>query len=361
MSNRTIKYILVFMISIFFLAPGIRAEGNKKDSRNNGLAKTTAQRSTTYLNINQISTFFYNNGISDISALGNSGLFYPKGSGKTAVYTSGLLWGAKVAGETDPRIGGTAYRTGLVPGKVLPDGTADDPNLDKYRIYRVRPDVYPNGPEVDLLSAALDEGSSAAELRANYEDDWTNWPAVMGAPYFDGNGNGQYDNDPTTGDIPGVPGADQTLWYVTNDLNSGQTQYLYGANPLGIEMQATIWAYNRTGALGSMYFRKYKIINVTDRSTLVPTTFQDMYVSMFSDVDDGDAGDDFVGVDTTLSLQFTYNATPTDAVYSPLPPPAVGFDFFQGPLVTGVAGEDKNKNGIDDAQDYGFFNGEKVV
>jgi hypothetical protein len=348
------------MISIFFLAPGIRAEGNKKDSRNNGLAKTTAQRSTTYLNINQISTFFYNNGISDISALGNSGLFYPKGSGKTAVYTSGLLWGAKVAGETDPRIGGTAYRTGLVPGKVLPDGTADDPNLDKYRIYRVRPDVYPNGPEVDLLSAALDEGSSAAELRANYEDDWTNWPAVMGAPYFDGNGNGQYDNDPTTGDIPGVPGADQTLWYVTNDLNSGQTQYLYGANPLGIEMQATIWAYNRTGALGSMYFRKYKIINVTDRSTLVPTTFQDMYVSMFSDVDDGDAGDDFVGVDTTLSLQFTYNATPTDAVYSPLPPPAVGFDFFQGPLVTGVAGEDKNKNGIDDAQDYGFFNGEKV-
>ena len=26
-------------------------------------------------------------------------------------------------------------------------------------------------------------------------------------------------------DIPGVPGADQTLWFVTNDLNSGQPTY----------------------------------------------------------------------------------------------------------------------------------------
>lgn len=348
------------MISIFFLAPGLRAEGNKKDGRNNGLDKTTVQKAATYLNINKISTYFFNNGISDISADGNSGLYYPKGSGKTAVFTSGLLWGAKVEGDPDPRMGGTAYRTGLVPGKVLPDGTADDPTLDKYRIYRVRADIYPGGPDIDLSSPALAEGIPASDLRAEYEKDWSEWPADMGAPYFDGNGNGKYDSDPATGDIPGVVGADQTLWYVTNDLNSGQTRFLYGANPLGIEMQATIWAYNRAGALGSMYFRKYKIINVTDRSSLTPTTFQDMYFSMFSDVDDGDAGDDYVGVDTTLSLQFCYNATPTDAVYAPLPPPAVGFDFFQGPLVTGVAGEDKNKNGIDDAEDYGIFNGEKV-
>ena len=85
-----------------------------------------------------------------------------------------------------------------------------------------------------------------------------------------------------------------------------------------------------------------------------------MYVSMWSDVDDGASGDDFVGVDTVLSLQYCYNASATDAVYAPLPPPAVGFDFFQGPLVTGVAGEDRNKNGVDDAMDYGIFKGQRV-
>ncbi len=108
-----------------------------------------------------------------------------------------------------------------------------------------------------------------------------------------------------------------------------------------------------------MYFRKYKVINITDR-TSTPISFDDMYFSMWSDVDLGDAGDDYVGVDTTLSLQFCYNASPTDATYSPLPPPAVGFDFFQGPLLVGVAGEDKNKNGVDDALDYGIFDGKKV-
>lgn len=356
MSYKTIKYIFVLMMSILFLAPGLRAEGDKKASQNNGLNKTNLQKSATYLNINKISSYFFNNGISDISSDGNSGLVYPKGSGKTAVFTSGLLWGAKVAGDQDPRMGGTAYRTGLVPGKVLPDGTADVSTLDKYRIYRVRADIYPGGPAIDLASPSLAEGISAADLRAEYEKDWTEWPADMGAPFDDKDSNGVY--NPTI-DVPGVPGADQTLWFVTNDLNAGQTRFLYGANPLGIEMQATIWAYNRAGALGSMYFRKYKVINITDR-TANPTTFEDMYFSMFSDVDNGDAGDDYVGVDTTLSLQYCYNASPTDATYAPLPPPAVGFDFFQGPLVVGNPGEDVNKNGTSDELDFGIFDGKKV-
>jgi hypothetical protein len=78
------------------------------------------------------------------------------------------------------------------------------------------------------------------------------------------------------------------------------------------------------------------------------------------DVDLGNAGDDFVGVDSTLSLQYCYNANAVDAIYNPLPPPAIGFDFFQGPKVKGNAGQDLNKNGIDDSQDFGFFNGSKV-
>ncbi|MFA6981169.1 MAG: T9SS type A sorting domain-containing protein [Ignavibacteriaceae bacterium] len=356
MSSKTIKYLLVFLMSILILTTSqLQAEGNKKDSGTK-LNKTDAQTASTYLDINNISSFFYNNGISDIASSGNSGFVYPKGSGRTAVFTSGLLWGAKVSGFLDPRVGGTAYRTGLVPGRVLADGTADVATLDKYRIYRVRMDVYPGGPTVDLTSDAKNEGISASDLRTAYETDWTQWPADMGAPFKDTNGDGVYQADK---DIPGFPGADQTLWYITNDLNSTTTTNLYNSNPLGIECQVTIWAYNRAGALGNMYFRKYKLINTTNR-TATPITFNDMYVSMWSDVDLGDAGDDFVGVDTVLSLQYCYNAAANDNTYSPLPPPAVGFDFFQGPVVNGVAGEDINKNGIDDASDYAIFNNQKV-
>lgn len=357
MSHKKIKHILIFLMSIFFLIPGLRAEGDKKVKSNNDLSKINNYVALTSLNINNISTYFFNNGISDISSAGNSGLVYPKGSGKTAVFTSGLLWGARVAGDPDPRVGGTAYRTGLQPGKVLPNGTADTSTFDKYRVYRVRTDVYPGSdPNVDLSTEAALDGLSESQVRAQYETDWNEWPVDLGAPFNDINTNGVY--EPTI-DIPGVKDANQTIWYVANDLNSQQTTYLYGANPLGIECQVTIWAYNQSGALGSTYFRKYKVINTTNR-TANPITFEDMYFSMFSDVDLGDAGDDFVGVDTTLSLQFCYNASATDATYNPLPPPAVGFDFFQGPLLNGVAGEDKNRNGIDDASDYGIFNNQRV-
>ena len=359
MISKKLRYVLIFMIGALFLAPTLlQAKGDKKDNKTT-LQKTTAQTASTYLDINNISTWFYNTGVSDITPNGNSGLVYPKGSGKTAVFTSGLLWGATVTGDPDPRVGGTAYRTGLVPGNVDANGNAPaDNTIDLYRIYRVRPDVTPSTTlnDIDLSADAANEGTTQAALLSAYQKDWTEWPADMGAPYDDKDNSGSYN----AGDVPGVPGADQTVWFVANDLTASQTVFLYGANPLGLEVSETVWAYNRAGALGNMYFRKYTFKNVTDRSALTPTTFNNMYVSMWSDVDLGEAGDDFVGVDTVLSLQFCYNANAVDNTYSPLPPPAVGFDFFQGPLVNGVAGQDVNRNGVDDAADFGIFNGAKV-
>ncbi len=350
-SNR-LKYLVVFTISILFLAQAFSlAEGDEKNKSR--LNKVTEQVTRTFLDINSISTQFYNNGISDIDPTGNSGFVFPQGSGKTAVFTSGLLWGGLVQGDPQPRVGGTAYRTGLQPGVILSNGQADDPDLDIYRIYRVRPDVFPGGPSVDLSGDAANELISETEILAMYLLDWTEWPAELGAPYDDVDGSGTY--DPAV-DIPGFPGADQTVWFVANDMNAATTANLYGATPIGLEVQATFWAYAQTGALGNTYFRKYRFIN----KGFQQNTVDNMYVSMWSDVDLGNAGDDFVGVDTVLSLQYSYNASATDQTYNPLPPPAVGFDFFQGPLVTGVAGEDINRNGIDDVIDFGIFDGKNV-
>src|SRR4030042_485860 len=41
-------------------------------------------------------------------------------------------------------------------------------------------------------------------------------------------------------------------------------------------------------------------------------------------------------------------------------PPAGGYDFFQGPLLIGNDGEDLNKNGGDDDEDYGIRNMKRV-
>ncbi len=364
MNSKSIKILLsVLPIAILFIS-NVFAEGDGR--KGNTINKPMGTPVRAYLNINSISTVIKNTGISDIDEFeANSGLVYPIGSGKTAVFESGFLWGANLydVNELDPHVGGSTYREGLQGGWIDAAGNVIPPSDPRSRIYKTRPDVFPGGVVVDLSVEAADEGKSEADIRTQYETDWTEWPADLGAPYFDGNGNGVYDAVPdpvdSLRDIPGVPGADQTIWYVANDQEPGVTQGLYGALPMGIEMQATFWAYAQTGALGSMFFRRYILINKTDVLGN-PRTFDSMYVSMWSDVDLGNATDDFGGSDTTLSLSYVYNGQANDATYSPLPPPSVGFDFFQGPLVDGIAGEDRNKNGVDDSTDFGIFKNQVV-
>ncbi len=314
------KYLILLLLFLFIES---FTDSYPQDYKQNKTLVPLGESSYTHLNINNISTLLYNNGISDISALGYSGFVFPKRTGKTAVFCSGFLWGGKVPGDPEPRVGGSAYRSGLQGGKIISTGVAENPNAANVRIYRVRTDVYPGGPFTDLSSEVKDEGKTVEQIRAQYEKDWTDWRAVDGAPFEDKNGNGTY--EPTI-DIPGVPGAAQTIWYVANDLDSVMTKYLYGALPIGIELQVTIWAYVSDNYLNNLFFRKYKMINKSS------TPFNDVYVSMWNDVDLGDAGDDFAGCDTTLNLGFTYNAQEHDNVYFPLAPPAIGYELLKGPI-----------------------------
>ncbi|MHB9011175.1 MAG: T9SS type A sorting domain-containing protein [Ignavibacteriaceae bacterium] len=335
MINKKLKYLLIVLVGILFLLPAVaNAIGNGKEKPK--MAKTTgSQIATTAIDINNIYSLEQNNGFSDFNPNSNlEGAQYPKGSGKNFVYTAGFLWGGFVPGDKQVRVGGSAYISGLQPGPIINGQGAPNPNGDsRWSIYRVRPDVYPGVKNVDLSGDAAIEGIPASQILAQYESDWTNWPAAgtandLGAPFTDVNGDGKY--EPGI-DIPGVPGADQTVYYVANDKDPLLTNGLYGAKPLGIEVHVTFWAYAQQGALGNMYFKKWDIINKGQ------TPIDSMFVSYWTDVDLGNATDDLVGCDTTLSLQFTYNGQPTDAVYAPLPPPADGFDFFQGPVVPSAA------------------------
>lgn len=334
MNHRLLK-----LISAVFLFAGFltftQAEG-VKDGNRVPLRKTTGLPATTLLNINKISTIFYSDGQSDLNLQGNSGFYYPKGSGYAAVFQTGFVWGGMVDGKV--RVGGVTYNSGIQPGHVIGMGAsakASDPEGPRARMYRVRPD-YRTG---SMASEVRDGEGSEADIRAQYEKDWMEWPADLGAPYNDVNGDKKY--DPAV-DIPGVPGAHQTIWSVANDFDETKAQGLYGSPSIGLELQTTVWGYAMDGALGSMIFRKYKLINKG------VNTVTQMYVSNWSDPDNGDAGDDFAGCDTTLSLAYCYNATVPDKVYGNNPP-AVGFDFFQGPMVKGAA------------TDTAIFDGKKVA
>ena len=318
MNTYTARFLVTFLLVVVAFGTTVSAEKDK-NGQGVSLSRVLGTPIKTYFDVNNISTVFWNNGYSDIDVQdANSGFVFPKGSRKTAVFKSGFIWGGIVNGQI--RVGGSTYRTGLQGGRILSPGVAEDPDLPKNRIYRVRTDY----ATADLSSEAADEGVAQDQVRAQYATDWSEWPAAEGAPYDDVNGNGVW--DPGV-DKPGIPGADQTIWFVCNDLNATLTQNLYGATPMGLELQVTIWGYSQQGALGNMLFRKYLLVN---KGT---NTIDSMYVSQWSDIDLGDSNDDFSGCDTSLSLGYVYNAFESDAVYSPLPPPATGFDFFQGPLV----------------------------
>ncbi|MFZ1290014.1 MAG: hypothetical protein WAR79_07985, partial [Melioribacteraceae bacterium] len=280
MNSKIFLYPFLFVFS-YTLIIGSNDETTKK------LKKTAIKNHYSKFNINNISTFIYNDGNADIDPNGNSGFIYPAGSYKSAVFESGLVWGGKVNGKI--LVGGSTYSQGLYGGKILETGNAQDPNDEKVRVYRVRPDY----KTCDLKNEILDENKSEEEIRFQYEKDWNEWPAIDGAPFKDVDNDGNYNPEI---DIPGIPGASQTLWYVANDLDSDKAKSLYGSPSMGIELQVTVWGYNTFEVINNMLFKKYVLINKSKNK------FEEMYVSQWSDPDVGDAADDFVGCDTTLSL-----------------------------------------------------------
>ena len=300
----------------------------QKDANN--LRKTMYNTAYARFNINNISTRIENNGSADLNGM-NSDFRFPKTTMKAAIYCSGFAWGGKVNNEV--KIGGSLYSSSMSPGKIHNDGTVDDPNSEIARVYRVRRDF----KTADLSMESIDEAKGIQEIYYQYEKDWNEWPANYGAPFEDVNNNGIY--EPSV-DYPGVTGADQTLWFVANDLDSNETKRFFNSKPIGIEMRVTVWGYNSEPPLGNALFKKYEVINKSKNN------LDSMYFGIWSDPDLGDASDDYVGCDTTLNLGFVYNADDYDHTYKSLNTPSIGFCLLQGPIVDGAPADSayfKNK------------------
>ncbi|MGE5681186.1 MAG: hypothetical protein ACM34K_09950, partial [Bacillota bacterium] len=336
-----LKRFIYLLSALIFLFQSSSLCGDNKHLKKPADAVTTCQK---MLDLTNFSTYILDRGTSDHTPEDLSGLMFPKGSGKTCVYSSGFLFGAKVNGQI--RLSGSTYLSNLTRGWINSNGKAEDTTLPINRIYRVRPDY----KFADLRTESLNEGKSESVIRSEYEKDWEEWPADKGAPFVDINKNGKY--DPFV-DIPGIKDAAQTIWSALNDLDTSLSNKIYGADPLGIEIQAAYWTYDKNWIVNNLYFKKFKIINKSS------TALTDAYTCLWTDPDIGDPIDDYAGCDTLLNMGFVYNSNNNDYNYLNNPPSA-GFMQVQGPVVKAIAGQDRNKNGIDDIQETAAYNGKRT-
>jgi hypothetical protein len=194
-----------------------------------------------------------------------------------------------------------------------------------------------------------------------------NWPAENNdqgfsrylAPFVDRNNNFKY--EPDQGDFPAFAQNDETvlpdqmIWWVVND--KGNIHSETGGQAIGIEIQMLAFAFATSNAVNNMTFYRQKVIN---RSSL---TLNRAYIGQWCDMDLGKYNDDWVGCDTTRGLGVCYNGDANDdgATGYGLYPPAIGVDFFQGPIADPNDGIDNDKDGRIDENDTIIENGQQII
>ncbi|MCX6151943.1 MAG: T9SS type A sorting domain-containing protein [Ignavibacteriales bacterium] len=259
--------------------------------------KTTINNFYNYIAINSCKMWISNKGYTYNPGKDEYGLQWPGGekANKTLIAEDGLVWGGIVNDKI--RINGDG---GLQPGKILFNGNPDDSSLKKYRVYKLNKDweQIPEGP-----------------IRVSYGNDFLEWPVEDGAPWIDINKDGKY----TIGqDKPDFLG-DEMLWYVSNDFDSLYSWW--SSKPIGLEIQTTVFAFNKLDYFADIIYKKYKIVNKSKQYV------KDMYFGYWAYLNIGDGRDDYCGCDTTLNLGYGYNSDGNDIEYGNTPP-AVGFEFI---------------------------------
>jgi hypothetical protein len=285
--------------SFLLASAGIAAEVNG-DKTTTPLAKSGVRGDIKYLQINNLSIPFENNGIiADASdgiagPLHGAGGEYPAGSDLQFLFSSGFMM------------------SGLVGGEVWSAGVASASRVQDFDEGSVGQDPGDATAKIYVLNSTDGPGSEA----------WTDWSnaVALGADYIDVDGNGSY--DPTV-DRPDLLG-DQMLWFTIND-SKGPGDRRWAGLPRGIEVQVTAFAFARSGNLGNIAFVRFRIVHKGTE------TIEETYFSSWHDPDLGDYTDDKVGCDPSLSAGFTYNEG-SDGAYG-VNPPAFLVDFFQGPIV----------------------------
>jgi len=375
MKNHLVSILVIFSFCFGFLNSTAKENvPNPNNSNSNyriiaaGCLAATAQ---TELNINNVRTTILAGG--DMWwDLDNGKYEIPNGGGKHSMF-AGALWIGGLDDQGNLKVAGMTYRqdgNDFWPGPLNADVASDDygtvgpdvcSDFDKHFVVtRQEVEDY-----VGYNECLADPNCDVAVSYPNYSQApiISDWPAsrvdVDGtfdylAPFEDVNADGIY----TVGiDYPGydlegvkdcktddVLFGDQTLWWVFNDNGNIHTE-TGSESAIGLEIQAQAFGFTTNDEINNMTFYSYKIIN---RSSSV---LNEAYFGQWVDPDLGNYQDDYVGCDVSLGLGYCYNGDADDdgtAGYnydSDDPPPAIGVDFFRGPLADLGDGIDNDKDG----------------
>ncbi len=275
------------------------------DCRAQSLGTCETGSATDTLDINNVRAALFNTG----------GLFWsdedntytvPKVGNANSIFASGI-WIGGLDNASELRFAGTTYGPfEFWPGPIDENG---NPPVDcsRYdRIFKVS--------LVDLF---------AYESSGTLTDDLRDWPVQWGAPVIDGDGiKGNYDLN--AGDRPDITG-DQMAWWVMNDV--GGRKKWSQTEPIGLEVQVSSFAFATDDPVNNTTFYKYHLENKGSEN------LTDVYFGMWADPDLGYSADDFIGSDSSLGLAIVYNADNYDEGPDGYAegPPAIGYDFVQGP------------------------------
>ncbi len=269
-------YHSVLFLAIVLLPPwlGVGA-GDPPDKEKTRATSKSMAEDAKLLDINQIDCWIQNDGtVGENPQTGGDGFYFPAGQRTISmIYTSGFWLVGKV-GE-NIRAAVSYFESSFQPGMILPDGKPDSTDMGRYIVYK-----YEKGETIG--PEALRQGCPEK---------------VMG---------------------------DQMLFSVCNDLTDPDYFYWEG-DPIGIELQATAFAFDVPGAVGNTIFLKWHFVNKGSEPV------DSAYAAMFFDPDLGFGNDDYTGCDTALGLIFFYNGDEYDEKYG-YEIPALGCDILQGPV-----------------------------
>ncbi|MYF39908.1 MAG: T9SS type A sorting domain-containing protein [Rhodothermaceae bacterium] len=294
----------------------------------------TSPLGESYLDINNVRARILNNG--NLFWRGGPNVYnVPKGGRAQAMFNAGIWIGGFVDGQL--RVAAARYNYYQFWAGPLDEYGAPPADCSDFdRLYKV---------SIDDIQDYEATGVITPDLR--------DWPTGLGAPTYAPPGNGVDDDGDGETDEPGetlfvlnqplaqrvdrvidlaggerpVILGDQSIWWVMNDR--GNEHNFASSPPIGLEVHATAFAFRTGGDIGNTTFYKYDFYYRGN------WPFTDVYMAIFADPDLGNFQDDWLGSDTTLGVGYVWNADNDDESswgYGS-PPPALGFDFIQGPIV----------------------------
>ncbi|WP_317899855.1 T9SS type A sorting domain-containing protein [Aurantibacillus circumpalustris] len=258
--------------------------------------------------INTVNDKFWN-----INGNGAASYEVPAGKGRNAMFANSI-WIGGLDGGGQLHLAANTYKqsgTDFWPGPLdtTNASTIGTPSTSLYnKLWKI------DCNDIANFVTAFNNGSVTANTYT-IPADILNYPAKgIGnyqrnmAPFVDVNNNGIYDpfND---GDYPIIKGHQQILSiYNDNHTIHSESQGV----PMGIEIHERSYSYSDPNIVDSMQainyttFHHYTIYN---RSL---TSYQQVYLTDWSDVDLGNYGDDYIGSDTINNFAYCYNGDSVD-------------------------------------------------